>query len=347
MSSDDDSEENIALGRSWIYNLNKEELQAEARRRGLDSEGKVDELRARISNHLKMESFKAGTSKKDSNDETISLLKDQINLLLGQLKLQQSLSNSGTKTSSRAEILNQVRKWNTFFDEKNKDAVLFLERVNELREIYEISKEDLVIALPELFRGNTLLWYRNNHELWKSYDDFVKDFKRSFFPKQYDLQLEEQIRNRKQRPGETINEYITAIRTLIRRDGSFDPIQELERIYKNLLPEYKMYIRPQDYKNLSELQDKALEYENIQEEIRSREIYKTPRKQNYASINTGYNPSTACFRCKRSGHFRKNCTYPPRKFCSQCGKDGVWSSNCCVEPGNGLRAGANRGHSSQ
>jgi len=63
-----------------------------------------------------------------------------------------------------AKMINQIRKWDWYFD--SKDLLSFLERVEELRQRYGFSRDQLLLRLPELLRGETLLWYQNNRDAW-------------------------------------------------------------------------------------------------------------------------------------------------------------------------------------
>ncbi|XP_050512090.1 uncharacterized protein LOC126888115 [Diabrotica virgifera virgifera] len=321
---DTDSVSGATTGTSWINRLSKEELQRDAERCGLDSKGTVDELTLRLRTFYKDRGEATGTIPKIniSKEAEPDTLTQEISLIRNQL---QDLTM--TKQMRQSDLLNQVRRWNTHFDKKHSDAVDFIERIDELSLAYEVDKQDLLKALPELLGDHALLWYRNNNRHWDSWTDFNKDFKKAFYPREYLLQLEEQIRNRKQRKNEPVDRYITDIQTLIRREGSFSRNQELDRIYKNMLPEYKLYARRRDFEDLSGLQELAQEYETLEDE-------RTRENKNFhgnwrRTDPTEYDAKRTCFRCKMTGHFRRNCKNPWKKFCSRCGKEGVYSSDCC------------------
>lgn len=80
-----------------------------------------------------------------------------------------------------AEVCNQVRKWNLRFDGDH-HPVSFIERLNELAESYEIPPDLLLKALPELLKGDALLWFRNNKSQWSTYTDFMNNFAENYFP---------------------------------------------------------------------------------------------------------------------------------------------------------------------
>lgn len=50
---------------------------------------------------------------------------------------------------------------------------------------------------------------------------------------------------------------------MFRHSGRADPEEILERIYDNLRTEYRMYIRPQDFRTLPELVQLIDQYEDL------------------------------------------------------------------------------------
>jgi hypothetical protein len=65
-----------------------------------------------------------------------------------------------------ARTMDQIRKWGCYFE--GKDPVTFLERVDELQARYRYSGAQMLLGLPELLRGEPLLWYRNRRRAWSS-----------------------------------------------------------------------------------------------------------------------------------------------------------------------------------
>jgi hypothetical protein len=53
----------------------------------------------------------------------------------------------------------------------------FLERLGELKSAYEVSDEAMLRAVPELLKGQALLWIRNDQSTW---EDFLIGIKGSF-----------------------------------------------------------------------------------------------------------------------------------------------------------------------
>ncbi|KMQ83140.1 hypothetical protein RF55_20807 [Lasius niger] len=126
--------------------------------------------------------------------------------------------------------------------------------------------------------------------------------------------------------------------TLMRRSGGFNRDEQVDRLYENMSPEYKFYVRYDDATSVTE-QARAADYEEI--EAQRREHAKAARKaEDKPTVAAAYKKEECCWRCKQRGHTRFNCKKPPRKFCSQCGRDGVLTKQCHPPPGNAERAGA-------
>lgn len=177
----------------------------------------------------------------------------------------QSLGNNTIPET--ATLCNTVRKWNLRFDgRRDTDAISFLERLHEFMESYEILPDRILKALPELLKDSALLWYRNNRNAWMNFSDFLRDFQFQYFPQGYLLNLEDEIRRRTQGDGELFKHYAIALCTLIRRRGGLTVNDKLERLYSNMHPNYKMYVRRRDFVNLPGLMKVAEEYETCLKE---------------------------------------------------------------------------------
>ncbi|EZA53801.1 hypothetical protein X777_06865 [Ooceraea biroi] len=131
-------------------------------------------------------------------------------------------------------LLDTVQKWGCQFDDRN--GVTFFERLEDLRTGYGITCQ-LLTCLPLLFKDQALLWYRNNQDDWRNWEDFETCF-RAYYARAATLKLEEEIARRKQGAAETARNYVTAIKTLMRRHKGMPESTRLERIYHNLRPEY-------------------------------------------------------------------------------------------------------------
>lgn len=182
------------------------------------------------------------------------------------------------KTSST--LCDLVRKWNLRFDGK-RDAVSFLERLEELLEAYALSPEEVLKAMPELLHGQALLWFRNNRDVWTSFAEFRRMFELQFFPPGYRRNLDEEIRKRTQGETESFRDFVISLTTLIRRSGDYSNQQKVNLVYSNMRPEYKFMIRRQDFCSLAELIERAEEFEEL---VRERKTFRPPPPASQALV---------------------------------------------------------------
>lgn len=251
------------------------------------------------------------------------------------------------RSDSRDNRVEQIRKWNVTYD-GSKNLLEFLERVEELSATYGIPDDEFVSSVPMLLREKAILWYRNNRRTWRTWTEFKDDICDYFLPVDIQRQLEEDIRNRTQGPKENARDSVTALQTLIRRYGRMSIHSELDRVYNNLRPEYRRYIRRREVKSVNELIRLASEYEMM---LVQEKMYKSPpstitesenlkpkeiRKNFLAGIrnkiNSPYVRNECCWRCGQRGHRRIECRNPAKLFCSWCGQLDTINVNCkCPE----------------
>ncbi|EFN86003.1 hypothetical protein EAI_05754, partial [Harpegnathos saltator] len=108
-----------------------------------------------------------------------------------------------------------IHKWDCKFT--GKDPLNFLERIDELRICYGLSTRQLFWGIPQMLRGDPLLWYRNHRPNWHTWEDFCQAFREQYLLPRHRAEMRRQIAERRQRPHETYREYENALLTLIRR----------------------------------------------------------------------------------------------------------------------------------
>lgn len=216
--------------KAWIYRLNKDQLIAMAKTLNLEDTGTLEELRKRISRFA------------DEHPEQI----DAVEAYTGELGIQGAIPRLTVPTPTNVEFrtppatdttfpyegktINQIRKWGchgraTEID--GRDPAAFLERVGELRQAYGFTQAQLLQGLPELLRGDTLLWYRNYRDSWEAWGDFERDFRRQYLPRRYAATLRREIMGRHQQSAEKFAQYVTIMMTLMRRAGGYSRGEQL------------------------------------------------------------------------------------------------------------------------
>ncbi|KAJ8951996.1 hypothetical protein NQ314_007614 [Rhamnusium bicolor] len=239
---------NIELGDlrlSWIYKLKKDQIDAELGKFRLDLTGTVEEKKRRLIRFIR--------------EGCTSPLPPAIfpsippPFPLQPPPVARATAALPYRLAPESPALDpwQVHKWNTHFNGKG-DPAAFLERLDEICSYTNIRKEQLLPVLPELLQGPALLWYRNNKAHWDTWAKFTRDFRTFYFPK----------------PDEPATNYLTDLQTLVRRHGDLNPEQELRWLYRNLLPDYRQYIRRNDFTDVSSLSAKIKEFELLRQEVR-------------------------------------------------------------------------------
>lgn len=118
------------------------------------------------------------------------------------------MATAGTnRQPPAAETMTQIRKWGCQFD--GRDALSFLERIEELRIGCGFTQDQILIGLPVLLKGEPLLWYRNIRDSINSWDQFEKEFRLYYVPRRLKAQLEREIRDRMQQRNARAHRYTT------------------------------------------------------------------------------------------------------------------------------------------
>ncbi|KAL7723798.1 hypothetical protein ACLKA6_008699 [Drosophila palustris] len=128
------------------------------------------------------------------------------------------------------------------------DPLEFLETLQERAITYDIDIDRMPEVMSEIFVDKAARWFLGSGLRDGSWSDFRDGFVGFFLPPDYLERLEEEIRSRRQRNGEGFKDFLIDI-----------------KVYENAAPEYKLYVRRQDFSTLSQLTRMAAEYESIRD----------------------------------------------------------------------------------
>ncbi|KAF2885406.1 hypothetical protein ILUMI_20751 [Ignelater luminosus] len=112
-----------------------------------------------------------------------------------------------------------VYKWNLQFsgDSKGLGVNSFLERVSELAASRNVNKDELFDSAIDFFSGKTLIGLRSIKSSLVDWDSLVSALKRDFLPSDYEDQLWNEIKNRKQGVNESVTMFIATMKSFFRR----------------------------------------------------------------------------------------------------------------------------------
>ncbi|XP_039287367.1 uncharacterized protein LOC120352026 [Nilaparvata lugens] len=130
-----------------------------------------------------------------------------------------------------------------------------------------------------MLAGRCSFWMRNRRGFWHHWNNFVREFRSRYYPATYEEDLDTQNLGQRQHEGEAIDDYVEELQTLMRGRGDFLVSHQLQRLYKNLLPQYKLYIREAEIYLVDDLLKLARQYERIKSEEKSAQQRQWAAKQ--------------------------------------------------------------------
>lgn len=197
----------------------------------------------------------------------------------------------------------------------------FLLRLEELQPLKGYTYEQCLLALPLLLNGSALSWYRSRKQEFTSWSIFKILFLEQYTPHNHDLILEQKLRNRKQRAGESLSEFITEVVCMSSKLNK--PLPEstlLELVKLNIHSDFATYLVGRTFLTLADLIRVG----------RDIETYIKPNKSYYRhpKVEAIRDTALTCLKCKRSGHSYRDCKKFPGIQCFKCGKTGTVTAKC-------------------
>ncbi|KAF2898824.1 hypothetical protein ILUMI_07353 [Ignelater luminosus] len=247
-----------------------------------------------------------------------------------------------------------VRKWGIKFSGEPKGISVhhFIERVEELLKASNVSYDLLFESSVDLFEGKALFWYRSNIDRFRDWNSLKELLIKHYEPVDYKYRLYQDILSRTQDSSEKFIDYLSCMKSMFRRHGSFSESEQLEIISRNLAPFYTMQLPA--VTSLVELETERLKLEqrkhrpdNYHPPSRRKSSYvdsdfayvSSSDNRSSSSLNVVSTPTTLstetsstagmrCFNCDKMGHKFSRCPLPRRRFCYRCSKSGVTVKSC-------------------
>ncbi|CAG9840665.1 unnamed protein product [Diabrotica balteata] len=248
-----------------------------------------------------------------------------------------------------------IHKWGVHFSgQDNENVVSFLEKVECLRIARGNSEEECYSSAADLFKDSAFTWYLNNRGSFASWQELVAKLRSDFLPYNYEDNLLDEIKSRKQAPQEKVTIFINEIVSMCKRLEA--PLSEphIVRIIKrNLLPSYHSSLALTDIPSIADLTEKCKKLEEVlswSSDSGSRAPIHQNFRNNYSSYSgrpnysrsgnvSSFNSKLTCWNCRQSGHGYYECSEPRIRFCYGCGRQGVRKFECQFCSGNDRRGG--------
>ena len=165
-----------------------------------------------------------------------------------------------------------VRKWQIRFSgAKSQSIDVFLARLEDCRVLANLSEEEVLSSLSELFTDTAATWYRNEKEKWATWQDFVTAARRWYgTTKRYQQRLLAEASNRTQGADEAVRDYITCLIAILRKVSPPPTLeQQLDQLHRNLRPQLQGMVRRTDFNSVEQLLELAVEAEQTLENAKT------------------------------------------------------------------------------
>lgn len=265
-------------------------------------------------------------------------------------------SNQNMKADKITSIINN---WNLKFDGSPNGLTIeeFLYRVKTLtRDTFNNDFTVICSNLNTLLTGKARDWYWRYHKQvqsisWESFCDAILN---QYKQQKSSFDLQEELRSRKQRPGESYDSFFDALSLIA--DKLIHPISEEELIVvisRNLRPEIRQDLLYVPIRSLSHLRklvqmrETFLSDEYVRKNLSTRNVNSQAMPRRYVAplegdepdnedINgnplveaihkTGINPK--CWNCDEVGHHWQDCLEERTVFCYGCGAKKTYKPQC-------------------
>lgn len=217
----------------------------------------------------------------------------------------------------------KIYKWNIKFsgEEKNSNAIDFIQRVNATAQSRGVTDIDLFEAAIELFSGQALKWYFASREQVNSWSDISEKLISDFVDVDYYDNLLDTIRQRKQTQTESIVHFFTVFEDdCSRLQTLLTSYEKINILKKNILQKYRPYVTLKTYGTLDEIKHDLKLLEATMPDSNSRSVSfgkneadqkynntnRSSRYDNYRSQNRSFNRSFSRSPSNGSNHSNRD-----------------------------------------
>lgn len=259
----------------------------------------------------------------------------------------------------------RVESWDLNFsgDSRSIQVEDFLSRIQKLARHEGVSNGELLLNIHKRLKGEAYDWWFTRESHLTSWKRFENEIRFRYGNPNRDRGIRAQIRELKQKKGETFIAFVTEVEKLnqcLQRPFSSRTLFEL--IWENMRPHYRSRLSVLDIENLEDLIEvnhkidandpgfyrpqegrKELHHLEVDESdsedsyqeptIHSLKVNQSDKKKTVLSNSQPIQqpnpvPGLLCWNCRKTGHIWKQCREPKQFFCYMCGNPGRTVRNC-------------------
>lgn len=225
----------------------------------------------------------------------------------------------------------------TFGDKEDEDVETWLNRVDEIKDAFEVSDKIIKVMATKQFRGKVREWYNSTPgTIQRKWEDLKQELKLMFGSYESHISVMKKMENRKWKPGETFSSYfydkikLTNRLKLTERDTIDYVVQGIDNYV------LRTHALAAKYKTTAEL----LESMKLMSEDKVNRVpggshvkvesKKTPTQ---TDMKMRVQQVVKCYNCGEQGHIAPNCQKEsrPRGSCYKCGEMGHTIKTCPKE----------------
>lgn len=321
------------------------------------SESSVERFKSRKSGRSRQKSYSSSDSEYDSE-------KDHRHNRNSSGRRHRRYSSSSPEYSRRHYGKSRVESWDLNFsgDSRSIQVEDFLTRIQKLARHEGVPKGELLMNIHKRLKGEAYDWWFTRESHLSTWKKFESEIRFRYGNPNRDRGIRSQIRELKQKKGETFIAFVTEVEKLnqcLQRPFSSRTLFEL--IWENMRPHYRSRLSVLDIENLEDLIEvnhkidandpgfyrpqegrKEVHHldlgesdsDNSTEEstLHSLKVNQSGSKRaapsNIQPQQTNAGPGPLCWNCRKTGHIWKECREQKRIFCYICGNLERTVRNC-------------------
>ena len=166
--------------------------------------------------------------------------------------------------NNQRDVGNIARKWGLkFTGEKGQSIDVFLNRVEECRDLAKMSEEEMLSSLSELFAGVAATWYQNNKANWSTWNEFCASARKWYGAnRRFQQRILQEATARTQGKEEPVRDFITCLLSILKKIEPPLPLaHQLDTLHRNLRPDLQRMVRRVDFDDIDTLLELSVEAE--------------------------------------------------------------------------------------